>query len=269
LVGKNLKYLKRGLSVELGYSIGRRSILGKRIRVQRRGRGSPTFRASTYKRVSPVKYPSAPKKGLEKVIRGQVAEIVHDPGRGSPLACVKLESGEIFYTVVPEGVSEGQRTEIGGQASVDTGNVLPLGHVPEGTIVCNVELSPGDGGKLARSSGSYVTVVAHTPEGTMVKLPSGKTRYLNDSCFATVGVVAGAGRVDKPFLKAGSKFHLLRSRGRVYPRTRGVAMVAASHPYGSSKRGARKVTTVGRGAPPGKKVGLIAARSTGKRKRRR
>lgn len=216
-----------------------------------------------------MKYPSASKKGLEKVIRGQVAEIVHDSGRGSPLACVKLESGEIFYTVVPEGVSEGQRTEIGGQASVDTGNVLPLGHVPEGTMVCNVELSPGDGGKLARSSGSYVTVVAHTPEGAMVKLPSGKTRYLNDSCFATVGVVAGAGRVDKPFLKAGSKSHLLRSRGRVYPRTRGVAMIAASHPYGSSKRGAKKVTTVGRGAPPGKKVGLIAARSTGKRKRRR
>jgi large subunit ribosomal protein L2 len=242
--------------------------MGKRIRAQRRGRGTPTFRASTHKRVAPVKYPSASKE-LEGVVRGKVKELVHDPGRGAPLACVRLETGESFHTVVPEGVFEGQATEVGGRATAEIGNVLPVGRIPEGTMICNVELSPGDGGKLARSSGSYMTVVSHTSDGTMAKLPSGKTRYLNDLCLATVGVIAGAGRVDKPFLKAGSKFHLMQSRGRVYPRTRGVAMIAASHPYGSSKRGARKVTTVGRGAPPGKKVGLIAARSTGKRKRRR
>lgn len=243
--------------------------MGKRIRVQRRGRGSPTFRASTHKRVAPVKYPPTSKEELEKVIHGQVAEIVHDPGRGSPLASIKLETGKTYYTVVPEGVYEGQPTQIGGLATVEIGNVLPLGKVPEGTMVCNIELSPGDGGKIARSSGSYVTVVAHTPEGTMVKLPSRKTRYLNDLCLATIGVVSGAGRVDKPYLKAGDKFHLMRARGRVYPRTRGVAMVAAAHPYGSSKRGARKVTTVSRHAPPGKKVGLIAARSTGRKRKRR
>lgn len=243
--------------------------MGKRIRVQRRGRGSPTFRASTHKRVAPVKYPPTSKEEMERVIHGQVAEIVHDPGRGSPLASIKLETGQIYYTVVPEGVYKGQPTQIGGRASVEIGNVLPLGKVPEGTMVCNIELSPGDGGKIARSSGSYVTVVAHTPEGTMVKLPSGKTRYLNDLCLATIGVVSGAGRVDKPYLKAGDKFHLMRARGRVYPRTRGVAMVAAAHPYGSSKRGARKVTTVSRHAPPGKKVGLIAARSTGRKRKRR
>ncbi len=216
-----------------------------------------------------MKYPSASKEELGRVLHGRVMEVVHDPGRGAPLASVKLETGQTYHTVVPEGVFEGQATQIGGQAAVEIGNVLPLGQIPEGTMVCNVELSPSDGGKLARSSGAYLTVVAHTGEGTMVRLPSGRTRYLNDLCLATVGVVAGAGRVDKPFLKAGDKFHLLRSKGRVYPRTRGVAMVAAAHPYGSSKRGAKKVTTVGRGAPPGKKVGLIAARSTGKRKRRR
>ncbi len=216
-----------------------------------------------------MKYPSASKEALGRVLHGRVMEVVHDPGRGAPLASVKLETGQTYHTVVPEGVFEGQATQIGDQAEVEIGNVLPLGQIPEGTMVCNVELSPSDGGKLARSSGAYLTVVAHTGEGTMVRLPSGRTRYLNDLCLATVGVVAGAGRVDKPFLKAGDKFHLLRSKGRVYPRTRGVAMVAAAHPYGSSKRGAKKVTTVGRGAPPGKKVGLIAARSTGKRKRRR
>ena len=243
--------------------------MGKRIRVQRRGRGSPTFRASTHKRVAPVQYPSMSIEEREGVIRGQVVKILHDPGRGSPLASIKLDTGETYYTVVPEGVYEGQPTQIGGKASVEIGNVLPLGKIPEGTMVCNIELSPGDGGKLARSSGSYATVVAHTPEGTILKLPSGRTRYVNDLCRATVGVISGAGRVEKPFLKAGAKFHLMKAKGRVYPRTRGIAMVAAAHPYGSSKRGARKVTTVSRRAPPGRKVGLIAARSAGKRKRRR
>ena len=196
-------------------------------------------------------------------------EFLHEPGRGSPLASVKLETGETYYTVVPEGIYEGQQIQIGSKASIDIGSVVPLGSVPEGTMVCNIELSPGDGGKIARSSGSYATVAAHTPEGTIVKLPSGKTRYLNDLCRATIGVVSGAGRVDKPFLKAGARFHLMRAKGRMYPRTRGIAMVAAAHPYGSSKRGARKVTTVSRHAPPGRKVGLIAARSAGRKRKRR
>jgi large subunit ribosomal protein L2 len=243
--------------------------VGKRIRVQRRGRGSSTFRAATHKRVAPVQYPPMSKEEREGVIQGQIMEILHDPGRGSPLASIKLETGETYYSVVPEGVYEGQPTQIGGKASVEIGSVLPLGKIPEGTIVCNIELSPGDGGKLVRSSGSYATVVAHTPDGTILKLPSGKTRHFNDLCRATIGVISGAGRVDKPFLKAGAKFHLMKAKGHMYPRTRGIAMVAAAHPYGSSKRGGRKVTTVSRRAPPGKKVGLIAARSAGRKRKRR
>jgi len=219
--------------------------------------------------VAPVQYPPTSLEEREGIIQGQIVEILHDPGRGSPLASIKLETGETYYTVVPEGVYEGQSTQIGGQASVEIGNVLPLGKIPEGTMVCNIELSPGDGGKLARSSGSYATVVTHTPDGTILKLPSGRTRYINDLCRATVGVVSGAGRVEKPFLKAGAKFYLMKARGRVYPRTRGIAMVAAAHPYGSSKRSAHRVRVVSHHAPPGQKVGLIAARSSGKRKRRR
>jgi large subunit ribosomal protein L2 len=196
-------------------------------------------------------------------------KIAHEPGRGSPMASVKLETGETYYTVIPEGVYEGQSIQIGSKASVSIGNVLPLSNIPAGTMICNIELSPNDGGKISRSSGSYATIVAHTPEGTMMKLPSGKTRYVNDLCRATVGVVSGAGRLEKPFLKAGAMYHWMRAKGHKYPRTRGVAMIAAVHPFGSGRRGARKVTTVSRHAPPGRKVGLIAARSTGKRKRRR
>jgi len=239
--------------------------LGKRIRVQRRGRGAPTFRAATHKRVAPAKYPLLP----EGKVKGVVEELLHDPGRGAPLALIRLEDGQKFYTLAPEGLFIGQPIEIGSNAAIEIGNVLPVGKIPEGTMICNIELRPGNGGKLVRSSGAYASIVAHTAEGTIIKLPSGKTSYIHDSCRATIGVVSGAGRTEKPFLKAGAKYHLMRARGRKYPRTRGRAMIAAVHPYGSSKRGARKVTTVSRGAPPGQKVGLIAARSAGKKRKRR
>jgi large subunit ribosomal protein L2 len=241
--------------------------MGKRIRVQRRGRGGPTFRASTHKRVAPARYPSAirVKENFDTVVKGVIEDLVHDPGRGSPLALIRFETGETCYTVVPEGVYTGGQIQIGGKASVDVGNILPIGKIPEGTMICNIELRPGDGGKLSKSSGAYATVVSHTPQGTGVKLPSGQSRYVADFCRATIGVVSGAGRTDKPFLKAGTKFHLMKARGRKYPRTSGRKMVAAVHPYGSSKRSARKVTTTSHGAPPGQKVGLIAARGTGRK----
>jgi large subunit ribosomal protein L2 len=71
-------------------------------------------------------------------------------------------------------------------------------------MVCNIELRPGDGGKIAKSSGAYAMVVTHTGQGTIIKLPSGKTKYISDDrCRATIGVVSGAGRTEKPFLKAG------------------------------------------------------------------
>jgi len=243
--------------------------MGKRIRVQRRGRGGSAYRAATHKRVAAVQYPSLSKIEIEGVVKGRIEQIVHEPGRGSPLALVGLENGQSFHTVVPEGVFQGQIIQMGSKAPVDVGNVLTLGDVPPGTIVCNVELQPGDGGKVCRSSGAYATVVAHTPLGTMIKFPSGKTTYLNDLGRAMVGIVSGSGRVDKPFLKAGPRYHLFHAKGHKYQRPRGVAMIAAVHPYGSSHRGARKVTTVGRHAPPGQKVGLIAARRAGRGRKRR
>ena len=245
--------------------------MGKRIRVQRRGRGAPTFRASTHKRVAPSRYPASTKvkESFDVLVNGVVEELMHDPGRGTPLGFVRFDSGEVFYTVVPEGVFEGKQIQFGGKAAVDVGNILPLGKIPEGTLVCNIELKPSDGGKLARSSGAYTTVVGHTPQGTMIRLPSGRTRYVNDYCLATVGVVAAGGRTEKPFLKAGEMFHWMKAKGHKYPRTSGRKMVAAVHPYGSSKRSARKATTTSHGAPPGQKVGLISARGTGRHQKRK
>ncbi|MEM2098725.1 MAG: 50S ribosomal protein L2 [Candidatus Bathyarchaeia archaeon] len=244
--------------------------MGRRIRVQRRGRGTPTFKAATHKRTAPAQYPKTltTKQALETSVNGTIQALLHDPGRGAPLALIKFDNGDTCYMVTPEGAHEGQQISIGGKAPIEIGNILPLGKIPEGTLICGIELKPGDGGKLAKSSGSYATVIGHTAQGTLIKLPSGKTRYINDYCMATIGVVAGGGRTEKPFLKAGEKFHLMKAKGHKYPRTRGRAMVAAVHPYGSSKRSARKCTTTSHGAPPGQKVGLISARGPGQKKKR-
>jgi large subunit ribosomal protein L2 len=243
--------------------------MGKRIRVQRRGRGGQNWRASTHKRVAPAKYPAiAPKESFDAQINGTIIDLVHDPGRGSPLSLVKFENGLSVYTITPEGVFTGQQICYGGKAPAEIGNIIPLGKMPEGTLVCDLELRPGDGGKMARSSGAYATVVGHTPQGTMIRLPSRKTRYINDHCLATVGVISASGRIEKPFLKAGEKFHWMKAKGHKYPRTSGRKMVPAVHPYGSSKRSARRTTTTSHGAPPGQKVGLIAARGPGQKKKR-
>jgi len=243
--------------------------VGKRILVQRRGRGSSVFTASTHKRVAPAKYPNLTKIDImNKVLKGQVLELLHDPGRGAPLAYIELETGERYYTLAVEGMREGQIIEVGGKASINIGNILPIGVIPEGTVVCNIEVLPGDGGKLVRASGAYATVLSHTPEGTLISLPSGKTRYINDQCLAMIGVVAASGRIEKPFVKAGKKFHWMRAKGHKYPRVRGRAMIAALHPFGSGRRSAKKPTAVSRNAPPGRKVGHIAAKRTGRKKRK-
>ena len=243
--------------------------MGKRIRVQRRGRGNSVYQASTHKRVAAAQYPPmTPKEAFETVITGIVHSLYHDPGRGAPLALIKFENGQDCYIASPEGTHAGQQIRLGGKAPAEIGNILPLGKVPEGVLVCNLELRPGDRGKLAKSSGAYATVVGHTPQGTMIRLPSGRTRYVNDYCMATIGVIAAGGRTDKPFLKAGEMFHWMKAKGHKYPRTSGRKMVPAVHPYGSSKRSARRCTTTSHGAPPGQKVGLIAARGPGQKKKR-
>lgn len=243
--------------------------MGKKIRVQRRGGGSPTFRASTHKRVKPSRYISS--KTTEKVsVKGIVQELLHEPGRGAPLAKTQFEDGRSMYTVASEGMTLGQEVQVGDVAEPAIGNILPIGHTAAGSMVCNLEILPGDGGKLVKASGTYATVVAHTDEGTLVKLPSGRSIYLKDGCLATLGVVSGGGRTDKPFGKAGKKTKWMKAKGRVYPKTRGIAMNAAFHPHGGGSHisSSLRPTTVSRNAPPGQKVGIIAARQTGRRKRR-
>ncbi len=240
--------------------------MGKQIRVQRRGRGGSVFTARTFRRIAPARFPIA--SASHPSLKGVVKEIMHEAGRGTPLALVEFTNGAACCLPAPEGLALNQGVTMGTDASPDVGNVLPLGRLPEGTMISNVELRPGDGGRLAKASGTHCLVVSHTPQGTEVRLPSGKSVYMNDQCRAMVGVVAGAGRTERPFLKAGTAKKLMRSRGRVWPTTSGQKMISASHPHGGGRhKHAGKPTTVGRNTPPGRKVGMIAARQTGRAKR--
>lgn len=240
--------------------------MGKQIRVQRRGRGGSVFVSRSFRRIAPARFPAT--GGAYPSLQGVVTEMMHESARGAPLALVEFTNGTACCLPAPEGLALNQRITVGPEASPDVGNVLPLGRMPEGTMISSVELRPGDGGRIAKSSGTFCLVVAHTPQGTEIRLPSGKSTYMNDQCKAMVGVVAGAGRIEKPFLKAGNAKKLMRSRGRVWPTTKGQKMIAASHPHGGGRhKHSGKPTTVGRNTPPGRKVGMIAARQTGRAKR--
>jgi len=130
-----------------------------------------------------------------------------------------------------------------------------------------IELRPSDGGKLVRAPGTYATVASQLDGKTILALPSKKMVEVSSKCLAMIGVVAGGGMKDKPFLKAGKKYHWMEAKHRPYPRTRGVAMVAALHPFGGTRKKIGRPETVSRHAPPGRKVGLIAAKRTGRKKR--
>jgi len=243
--------------------------MGKRIRVQRRGRGGSVFRAHIYRRVAPASYPPLMTTETTGRVDGTVVDIMHEPGRGSPLALVQFADGKTCCLSAPEGILVSQTISRGAESPPEIGNILPVGKIPEGTMICNVEREPGDGSKIAKASGSYVMVVAHRPGETEVRLPSGASVNLKDNCRAMIGVVSGAGRAEKPFMKAGTRKLWLMSKGRLWPITKGQAMVAASHPHGGGRhKHAGKPTTVSRDTPPGRKVGLIAARQSGRSKRK-
>lgn len=176
------------------------------IRNQRKGRGS-IFTANTRLNKAPAQFRTLDYAERHGYVRGVVKDIIHDPGRGAPLAKVVFRDPYRFKLhtetfIANEGMYTGQFIYAGKNANLTVGNVLPLGSVPEGTVISNVEEKAGDRGALGRTSGNYVTVIGHNPdEGkTRVKLPSGAKKVIKSSARGMIGIVAGGGRTDKPLL---------------------------------------------------------------------
>ena len=239
--------------------------MGKRILAQRKGQGNLWARSPSHRHIGKVKY--RPFKQDEDEIKFKVVELLHSPGRGAPVATIRYEDEIRGLWLPPEGVFEGEEFIQAKQGPITVGNILPLKELPIGTLVFNVESTPQDGGKFARSSGVTATVRNRTGNKVELAFRSKKTKWFNENCLGTIGVVAGGGRTDKPFLKAGNKYFYIQSKAKKWPVVRGVTMNACSHPYGGgAKQSPHKSTTTSRNAPPGRKVGQIAARRTGHRK---
>lgn len=239
--------------------------MGRLLTNQKRGKGSPAYRTPSHRYIAKVTYPP-----MGKDSRGQIVGFALDPGHSTPLAFVITEDGSELVLLAAEGLAVNDEIRLGYESGAGIGDVSSLGALPDGTPVFNVEFKPRDGGKILRATGATGTIIMHDEDTGLVKVKLGtsskRVLMLSPECRATVGVASGGGRKEKPFKKAGNKVKAMKARNKYYPKVRGSAMNACSHPHGGKSIG--KPSTVGRDTPPGRRVGHIAARQTGRKKRR-
>ncbi len=235
--------------------------MGKNLIQQKRGKGSHTYRAPSFRYYGSVSYPKE-----SKDIEGRIVDFIGCPGHSAPLIQVKYNSGEEILMPAPEGVRIGDIVKSGMKIPIKPGNIMPLKNIPEGTLIYNIEAQPGDGGKFVRSAGTFAKVGSKMKDEVIVLLPSKKEKNFNPECRASIGILAAGGRKEKPFLKAGNKYHAMRAKNKLYPTVSGVSMNAVCHPFGGSSSHVKgRPTQASRNAPPGRKVGKIAPRRTGRK----
>ena len=163
-------------------------------------------------------------------IQGTVASIEYDPNRSANIALINYNDGEKRYIIAPKGLKVGMKIESGEQADIKVGNNLPLGNIPEGTLVHNVELKPGKGGQMARSAGSSVQILGREGNYTLLRLTSGEVRKVLSVCRATVGEVGNEDFSLVNYGKAGRKRHM-----GIRPTVRGSVMNPNDHPHGGGE----------------------------------
>ena len=175
-----------------------------------------------------------------------VESIQYDPNRSSRIALLVYADGEKRYILAPNGLKVGQQLLSGSSIAPEVGNSLPLGEIPLGTIVHNIELQPGRGGAMARSAGTFAQVAARDGKYVVLRLPSGESRMVLTSCRATVGAVGNSDHALEKSGKAGRSRWLGRR-----PRVRGVVMNPVDHPMGGGEGRAS-------GGQPRSRTGLLA-----------
>jgi large subunit ribosomal protein L2 len=232
--------------------------MGKRIIQQRRGRGTLTYRVRRKAFMYKIQFP----KKLNG--EGEVLKLINSPGHTAPLAKIKYSDG-IFYIPAGEKMFEGQKIKFNDK-EIKEGNITRLKEIPVKTKVYCIESRPGDGGKFIKSGGNYATVNRIAENEITILFPSKKEKKLNPNCRAVIGIIAGDQRLDKPVMKAGKKHYIKKTKNKLWPRTSAVKMNVIDHPFGSGRGKNPKSKIAKRNAPPGRKVGLLRPRRTGKRK---
>lgn len=210
--GKPVKQLTEGLT-----SSGGRNNHG-RITVRFRGGGhKQTYRYVDFKRR---------KFGIPAVVE----RLEYDPNRSAFIALVKYEDGELAYILAPQRLKAGDAVVAGDRVDIKPGNAMPLAAVPVGTIVHNIELKPGAGGKVARSAGTYAQLVGKDTGYAQIKLMSGELRLVRAECMASIGAVSNPDNQNVQIGKAG------RNRWLGWkPHNRGVVMNPVDHPHGGGE----------------------------------
>ncbi|MSS74107.1 50S ribosomal protein L2 [Candidatus Pacearchaeota archaeon] len=233
--------------------------MGKRIISQARGKGSLSYQARKQAFIYRVGYP---------IVSGQaqIIKVLHSAAHSAPL--IKVKMGKIiFFNVAHSGALLGSDISLGVEKIAD-GNILALKHIPIATKIFNIEVNPGDGGKMIRTSGSKAIVYKKYDDGRVgITMPNRNEVKLDGECRATIGIVAGDGRTLKPMMKAGVHHYRAKARNKLWPKVSAVATNAVDHPFGSGRGKRIKSKTAKRNAPPGRKVGHIRPSRTGRKKR--
>lgn len=239
--------------------------MGKRIIPQARGKGGPTYRAPSFKYKGEAKFVNH-----DEPMNGIIVDLVHCAGHSAPLMAVEYENGLANLLPAPEGVRVGDEIVSGEDDIRDIGHIGQLKDIPEGVAIYNIESMPGDGGKFVRTSGTFARIVGRQGNNVLVQLPSKKKKAFNERCKACVGVVAGGGRLEKPILRAGTAHFKAKAKNKLWPKVSGGSMNAVDHPFGN-KRSSRKskAKPAPKNAPPGRKVGMIRPRQTGRKRGKR
>jgi large subunit ribosomal protein L2 len=169
-------------------------------------------------------------KRQKDAIPGKIAAIEYDPNRSARIALVNYRDGEKRYILAPVGLEIGQIIESGEAADIKTGNCLPIKNIPLGTVIHNIELRPGEGGKLVRSAGSSAQLMAKEGDYAQVRMPSGEVRKILMVCRATIGQLGNLDHENVVIGKAGRIRHMGKR-----PSVRGIAMNPVDHPHGGGE----------------------------------
>lgn len=197
--------------------------MGKRIIQQRRGRGTNTYKAKKTSFIYRLKYP----KNIEG--EGIVQKLINSSAHTAPLAKIKYKEG-IFYIPAFQNMIESQKIIF--NKEIKEGNILELKDIPVKTKIYCVESRPGDGGVFIKTAGSSGFVSRVVGEEIFVLMPSKKEKKFNKKCRAVIGTISGAGRLEKPVIKAGKMFYIKRAKNKLYPRTSALKMNVIDHPFG-------------------------------------
>ncbi len=190
------------------------------------GRTTSRFRGGGHKQS--YRYVDFKRRKLD--VTGTIERLEYDPNRTAFIALVKYEDGELAYILAPQRVKAGDQVIAGARVDIKPGNAMPLSAIPVGTIIHNIELKQGAGGKLSRSAGTYAQLVGKDSGYAQIKLQSGELRIVRGECFATVGAVSNPDNMNQHMGKAGRSRWLGRR-----PHNRGVVMNPVDHPHGGGE----------------------------------